>query len=67
MSTSPGKGGAARHLKFLIRTLPYQGAHIAATFSLPSFYETFQDGAVVGDHLEALQTQVAAFTAAVKS
>ena len=61
MSTSPGAGGAATNLKYLIHSLPYQGATIAATFSLPSFYDNFKDGKVIGDHLGELQESIGEF------
>jgi len=55
MSTSPGKGGAATNLKFLAHTLPYQGAKIAATYSLPSFQENVKDGKIADDLLGELK------------
>ncbi|TLX71271.1 NAD(P)H-dependent oxidoreductase [Labilibacter sediminis] len=39
MSTSPGKQGGVNNRKHLEHLLPYLGANITATFSLPSFYE----------------------------
>ncbi len=61
MSTSPGKGGGANNMKQLIHSLPYQHAVIASTFSLPSFYDNFKDGEVIGEHLGELKESVAEF------
>ena len=66
MSASPGGGGAATNLKYLIHSLPYQGAAIAATFSLPSFYQNFQEGKVIGDHLEKLTESIGEFKEILK-
>ena len=66
MSTSPGAHGGATNLKYLIHSLPYQGAMIGATYSLPSFYDNFKDGAVVaGDHLGELQESIGEFKEAL--
>ena len=61
MSTSPGKGGGANHRKFLEHTLPYQGASIAATYSLPSFQQNMQDGKLEGEQLEQLHAAIRQF------
>lgn len=61
MSTSPGGGGGANHLKFLIHTLPYQGAQIAASYSLPSFHDNVVDGKVIGEQLGQLKVSVDQF------
>ena len=63
LSTSPGAKGGATNLKNLIGALPYQGATIAATFSLPSFYDNFQNGQVQGELLGQLEEQVGLLTA----
>lgn len=39
LSTSPGKRGAKSSLEQTARILGYLGAHVAATYSLGSFYE----------------------------
>jgi NAD(P)H-dependent FMN reductase len=65
MSTSPGAGGGANNLKYLIHSLPYQGATIGATYSLPSFPNNFKDGKVIGDHLGELQESIGEFKEAV--
>ncbi len=42
-STSPGKGGGASALAAAKKMLPYFGAEIIATASLPSFYQNYSD------------------------
>ena len=61
MSTSPGAGAGANNLKYLIHSLPYQGATIGATYSLPSFFDNFKEGKVIGDHLGQLQESIGEF------
>lgn len=61
MSTSPGQKGGATNLEFLERTLPYQGATIASTFSLPSFYENLADGKMTDEQLIKLTGHVIHF------
>lgn len=43
MATSDGKRGGASVLEFATKTLPRYGANIKATFSLPSFYDNFNE------------------------
>jgi NAD(P)H-dependent FMN reductase len=62
MSTSPGPKAGATNLKFLENGLPYQGAAIASTFSLPSFYKSMEEGKMVEEHLSQLQQRVSVFT-----
>ncbi len=61
MSTSPGAGGGASNLKYLIHSMPYQGATIGASYSLPSFFDNFKEGKVVGDQLGELQKSIGEF------
>lgn len=61
MSTSPGGGGGATHLKYLIHSMPFQGAKVAATFSLPSFFENFKEGGIVDAHLGELKESIGEF------
>ena len=61
MSTSPGPGGGATNLNYLTHSLPYQGAMIAASYSLPSWNDSFKDGKVVGDHLGELMEKIDEF------
>ena len=49
LSTSPGGGGGATNLKSMAHTLPYQGANVVASYSLPAFQDNFKDGKVVND------------------
>jgi len=65
MSTSPGARGGVTNLKYLIHSLPYQGASIAATFSLPSFNDNFKEGKVIGDHLGELNESIGEFKEAL--
>lgn len=65
MSTSPGPGAGATHLKYLIHSLPYQGAKVAASYSLPSFHSNVQDGKVNGDYLGPLKESIGEFREAV--
>ncbi|MBC7695116.1 MAG: NAD(P)H-dependent oxidoreductase [Burkholderiales bacterium] len=43
MATSPGERGGTSVLEFATKTLPYYGATIKATFSLPKFDENFDE------------------------
>lgn len=66
MSTSPGAKGGSTNLKYLVHSLPYQGAMIATTYSLPSFYDHFKDGKVVeGDYLGELHESIGEFKEAL--
>lgn len=66
MSTSPGGGGGATNRKFLEHTLPYQGANIAATYSLPSFQKNMQDGKLEDEQLRELKAAIQQFTSELK-
>ena len=65
MSTSPGARGGVTNLKYLLHSLPYQGATIGATYSLPSFNDNFKEGKVVGDHLGELHESIGEFKEAL--
>lgn len=60
MATSPGKRGAISALDLVNQLLPRFGATAITTFSLPSFYENFEDSKGITDvdlakkHQEAL-------------
>lgn len=45
LSTSPGAGGAARALGIAESAAPHFGGEVIGTFSLPSFYESFDSDA----------------------
>ena len=66
LSTSPGAGGGANNLRYLIGSLPYQGAEVAANFSLPFFPNNFMEGKVVGDQLGLLTESLNEFRKALK-
>ena len=53
LSASPGKGGAKSALAQAAKTLPYFGAEVVDTFSLPSFYQNFNEGKIVDPTLDA--------------
>ena len=61
MSTSPGKTGGVKNRQHLEHMLPYLGANIAATYSLPSFYQNMQDGKMNEGLFEELNQELAAF------
>lgn len=64
MSTSPGKKGGARSLAVVHKLLPRFGAEIAATFSLPAFYDHFAEGSITDKTLKAEhQSALSAFLA----
>ena len=65
MSTSPGQGGGATNLKYLIASIPYQGATVSATYAFPSFQDNFQDGKIVGEQLGEFQKSLEQFKAAL--
>ena len=51
LSTSPGPRGATTVMEAGKSTFPRMGAKLAATFSLPSFYENFTDQGIKDDQL----------------
>jgi chromate reductase, NAD(P)H dehydrogenase (quinone) len=56
MATSPGKRGGSSVLEHANKIFPFYGADIKATFTLPSFYENFDDqkGIVSESHKKQL-------------
>jgi chromate reductase len=66
MSTSPGKTGGTNNRKLLESMLPYLGANIAATFSLPSFYQNMQDGNMNEVSSEELLVAINKFSESMK-
>ena len=58
MSASPGTIGGASNREFLEHLLAYQGANIAATFSLPSFHQNMQGDVLSGSLSEKLHVEV---------
>ena len=65
MSTSRGQKGGATNLNKLIQTLPYQGANIVSSYSLPVFNENFEEGKVIGSHLNELKKNIEIFREAI--
>lgn len=57
MATSPGGRGGATVLEAAAATFPHLGGNVVATFSLPSFYDNFEDGAGITD--EDLKSRLA--------
>lgn len=53
LSTSPGPRGGATVLAAGEATFPRMGAKLAATFSLPSFYDNFSDQGITNSALAA--------------
>jgi len=68
LSTSPGKRGAIGVLTDALKKFPYQGATVAASFSLPNFNENFTDeeGITESNLLDNFNTQLNQFEAALK-
>lgn len=52
MATSPGGRGGATVLQAASSYFPFIGANIADTFSLPSFYDNFNNGEIKNDSLK---------------
>ena len=65
MSTSPGGKGGQTNLNYLTHSLPYQGAKVAASYSLPSFYDNFKEGKILDEQLGILQEKIALFKEAL--
>ncbi|MEM7015663.1 MAG: NAD(P)H-dependent oxidoreductase [Verrucomicrobiota bacterium] len=64
LSTSPGGRGGATVMEAAKATFPRMGADLAASFSLPSFYDNFSDEGVSDHELsKSLQEAVSAFAA----
>lgn len=49
MSTSPGGRGGASVQEHLLRVMPFWGARVVGSFSLPKFNENFVDGKLVDE------------------
>ena len=67
MSTSPGKSGGANNRKVLEHLLPYLGANITATFSLPTFHQNIQNETLNKTLLEELKVSVNKFLEEIES
>jgi chromate reductase len=60
MATSPGVRGGASVLGLAQSTFPFYGGSVVETFSLPSFYENFDDvnGILGNEHLADLKVRI---------
>jgi len=56
LSTSPGARGGATVLSAAEASFPHLGAKVVATFSLPSFYDNYNEGEGISD--EGLKSQL---------
>ena len=66
LSTSPGGRGGATVMEAGKATFPRMGAELAATFSLPSFYDHFSDSGISDLALASqLDTAIQQFTASL--
>ena len=53
LATSPGPGGAKNVLAAAVGSMPFFGAEVKATLSVPSFYDNFdpENGGIIHPHL----------------
>lgn len=64
MATSPGARGATTILRSARDSFPFLGAKIIETYSLPSFYENFKEGEIIGaDFRVELEAKTTLFSA----
>ena len=64
MATSPGGRGGATVLEMAKNNLPYSGGNVVGTFSLPGFYENFDDSKGIIN--ERLRSELEKITSLVK-
>ncbi|MEW2921880.1 NAD(P)H-dependent oxidoreductase [Muricauda sp. ANG21] len=68
MATSPGGRGGATVLQSASTYFPFMGASITDTFSLPSFYDNFNNGEISNESLKKeLQSKVDKFQITIES
>ncbi|MER3373789.1 MAG: NAD(P)H-dependent oxidoreductase [Allomuricauda sp.] len=68
MATSPGGRGGATVLQSASAYFPFMGASITDTFSLPSFYDNFNNGEISDEGLkEDIQSKVNKFQTKIES
>ena len=68
MATSPGGRGGASVLQAASAYFPFMGASITDTFTLPSFYDNFNNGEISDDDLkEDVHSKVHKFQTTIKS
>lgn len=66
LSTSPGGRGGASSMAIAKNGFPHMGANVIADFSLPKFYDNFNDGRVVNEEFnKKIKEAVATFQKAV--
>ncbi|RSC93747.1 NADPH-dependent FMN reductase [Tenacibaculum singaporense] len=66
LSTSPGGRGGASSMAIAKSGFPHMGANVIADFSLPKFYDNFNDGRVVNEEFnEKIKEAVTTFQKAV--
>lgn len=65
LSTSPGVRGGASVQQHLLRVLPFWGAQVVASYSLPKFKENFVNGRPEEPYLNLLVEAVGTFEQAV--
>ena len=66
MATSPGARGGATVLEIAMRTFPYMGGNIKASFSLPSFNDNFSDKGINDQNLaQTLAKEIKKFEIAI--
>lgn len=66
LATSPGARGASSVLGIAKTSFPYLGGQVAASFSLPAYYDNFVNGAINNNELkQALVQQVNTFAQAL--
>lgn len=67
MATSPGSRGGATVLQSASTYFPFMGASIIETFSMPSFYDNFNNGEIIDDQWkEEIRNKVQTFQTVVK-
>ncbi|GFD81930.1 NAD(P)H-dependent oxidoreductase [Tenacibaculum mesophilum] len=66
LSTSPGGRGGASSMAIAKNGFPHMGANVIANFSLPKFYDNFNDGRIVNEEFnEKIKEAVTTFQKAV--
>ncbi|GFD93304.1 FMN reductase [Alteromonas sp. KUL156] len=66
LSTSPGGRGGASSMAIAKNGFPHMGANVIADFSLPKFYDNFNDGMIVNEEFnEKIKEAVTTFQKAV--
>ncbi len=59
IGTSPAPYGAKTTIENAVNNYPWLGCKVVGSFSLPNYYATFKDGAIIdGDLQKALEAEV---------